>query len=287
MGKFGLGKGLDALLPTYSEKTSEHGAVLLVPLDKIRPNPNQPRKSFDEDALIELANSIREHGIIQPIIVEEAEDGYLIVAGERRFRAARRAGLEEIPIIVRVYSEEKRLEVSLIENIHRADLNPIEEASVYKILMDLTGKTQDAVADLVGKSRSAVANALRLLKLPFPMQESLKKGEISPGHARALLSVGDPSAQEKLFKEIKVKGLSVRSAEKMSLGAQTAQTDSPRPRQTVKPKRNPHLADMEEQFIERLGTKVSIEGGLDRGVIRIEYYSMQDMERLYEIFTRQ
>jgi ParB family chromosome partitioning protein len=284
VGKFGLGKGLDALLPTYSEKTSESGAVLLAPLDKIRPNPNQPRKSFDEDALVELANSIREHGIIQPIIVEEVEDGYLIVAGERRFRAARYAGLGEIPVIVRAYSEEKRLEVSLIENIQRTDLNPIEEASVYKALMDLTGKTQDAIADLVGKNRSTVTNALRLLKLPLPMQESLKKGEISPGHARALLAIRDSPAREKLFKDIKAKGLSVRFAEKASLGGQT---DSLRSRQTVKPKRDPHLADMKERFIEILGTKVSIEGGLDRGVVRIEYYSMQDLERLYEILARQ
>jgi ParB family chromosome partitioning protein len=184
VAKFGLGKGLDALLPAYSAEI-EHGKVFSAPLDKIRANPNQPRKFFDEDALVELTNSIREHGVIQPILVEEDGNGYIIIAGERRFRAALRAGLTEIPIIVRSYSEEKRLEVSLIENLQRTDLNPIEEASAYKALMDITGKTQDVVASLVGKNRSTVTNALRLLKLSPPMQESLKRVK-SPPDTRVL-----------------------------------------------------------------------------------------------------
>jgi ParB family chromosome partitioning protein len=282
VAKFGLGKGLDALLPSYSVEL-EQGAILSAPLSKIKANPNQPRKFFDEDALAELAASIREHGVIQPIIVEGDGNGYIIIAGERRFRAALRAGLSEIPIIIRSYSEEKRLEISLIENIQRSDLNPIEEAAAYKALMDITGKTQDAVATLVGKNRSTVTNALRLLKLSPQMQESLKKGEITPGHARALLAIEDLTARERLFNDILINGLSVRAAEKIAFGEQ-------KPSIRTKPalaRRDPCLADMEEKFIERLGAKVSIEGDFSHGVIRIEYYSMQDMERLYEIIAKQ
>jgi ParB family chromosome partitioning protein len=291
VAKFGLGKGLDALLPSDEVELIEHGDIISMGLEKIRANPNQPRKSFDENALVDLTNSVKEHGVIQPIIVEEEGDGYLIIAGERRFRAAQRAGLREIPVIVRSYSEEKRLEISLVENIQRTDLNPIEEASAYKALIDITGRNQDAVASLVGKSRSAVTNALRLLKLSPPMQESLKKGEISPGHARALLTVKDTSARERLFNNITAEGLSVRSAEKIVLDEQTKnfRAETLRTKASVKrtpSKRDPHLADMEEKFIESLGTKVSIEGDFNRGVVRIEYYSMQDLERLYEIFTK-
>jgi ParB family chromosome partitioning protein len=256
----------------------------LIPLEKLKANPNQPRKHFDDGTLQELAESIREHGIIQPIIAEEAGDGtYTIIAGERRSRAARLAGLTEVPVILRDYSDEKRLEVSLVENIQRADLNPIEEAAAYKGLMDLTGLSQDEVALRVGKNRSTVANALRLLKLPGAMQKSLEEGEISPGHARAILSAADSGARETLFREIISKNYSVRDAEKRAAvlnGVEKTNTpvkSAPRP---------PELSAMEEKFIGSLGTKVVIEGNLNKGFIKIEYYSMEDLDRLYEILGR-
>jgi ParB family chromosome partitioning protein len=169
---------------------------MIIPLEKLKANPGQPRKHFDEAARGELADSIREHGIIQPISVDDAGDGtWIIVAGERRSRAARLAGLSQVPVIVRNYSDEKRLEVALIENVQRADLNPIEEAAAYKRLMELAGLSQDEAAAKVGKNRSTVANALRLLRLPAPMRESLEREELSPGHGRALLSVADREAR--------------------------------------------------------------------------------------------
>jgi ParB family chromosome partitioning protein len=303
--KRGLGKGLSALLPGESPETREElvsGAPrttedpapeisthpsptekktgeILIPLDKLKANPGQPRKSFDEAELAELADSIKQQGIIQPIIAEEAGDGsYIIVAGERRTRAARLAGLTEVPAILRSYSDEKRMEVSLIENIQRSNLNPIEEAAAYKQLMDHEGLSQDDVAARVGKNRATVANALRLLKLSGEIQESIRKGELSPGHARAVLSVAGAKAQDALYREIIKKGLSVREAEKRAAAFIGDQKKTKAPK-----KRAPELDAMEEKFITRLGTKVALNGDLNKGIIEIEYYSMEDLERLYEI----
>ncbi|GHU02199.1 chromosome partitioning protein ParB [Spirochaetia bacterium] len=305
MAKHGLGKGLSALMPLDKELPLplENGALpdfppkngssgeVNIPLDKLKANPGQPRKNFDEEALEELANSIRENGVIQPIIAEDAGDGtYIIVAGERRTRAARRAGLTEIPAILRNYTEEKRMEVALIENVQRSDLNPIEEAAAYKKIMELTGLSQDAVAARVGKNRSTVANALRLLKLSAEVQTALENGELSAGHARAILSVADTAAQGVLFKDIIDKGLSVRDAEKMAgvLNEKKAETDAPSDPMVVltlkaEVKKDPEIIAMEEKFIERLGTKVVIDGDMESGRIRIDYYSMDDLGRLYEI----
>jgi ParB family chromosome partitioning protein len=310
--KFGLGKGLDALLPPNEEESSQtkmtldedlelpasgksgnrtantpHGdGVMQLAVDRLVPNPGQPRKNFDEAELKELADSIAEHGIIQPIIAAASgDDGpYIIIAGERRTRAARLAGLAEVPVIIRNYTDQKRMEISLIENIQRADLNPIEEASAYKNLMDFAGLSQDELASRVGKNRSTVANALRLLKLPADMQKSLESGPLTPGHARALLSVNDARAREKLFKEIVTAGLSVREAEKRA-GEANAVSEEGKPTEKEKTpaKRPPEIADMEQRFITKLGTKVAIEGDLQKGRIRIDYYSMEDLERLYEI----
>jgi ParB family chromosome partitioning protein len=286
--KYGLGKGLDALLPLEEDPQpsapSGNGEILL-PLDKLRANPNQPRKTFEEESLKELADSIREQGIIQPIIAEDAGDGtYIIVAGERRSRAARMAGLQEVPVLIRNYSDGKRLEVSIIENVQRADLNPIEEAAAYKKLMEITGLSQDEVAAKVGKNRSTVANALRLLKLPGPMQKSLETGEISPGHARAILSILTPQGQALLFGEIVARNYSVREAENRSAalneGSIKTRTKAKSPPAS---KPDPHLQAMEQKFIEALGTKVSIDGDFKRGCIRIDYYSMEDLDRLYGI----
>jgi ParB family chromosome partitioning protein len=274
-----LGKGLEALLPEEKDPPSAAGAERLLPPEKLLPSPGQPRKNFDQKALQELADSIREHGVIQPIIAEEAGDGtYIIIAGERRTRAARLAGLREVPVIIRNYSDEKRMEVSLVENIQRTDLNPIEEASAYRALMDLTGLSQDEVALKVGKNRSTVANALRLLKLPPPMREALESGRISPGHARAILQA--PAAkQEALFRRIADQGLSVREAEKAAGTGEARKAKAP-------PRREAELAAMEGRFIEALGTRVRIEGNLKRGRILIEYYSMDDLDRLYTILNK-
>ncbi|MDR2028411.1 MAG: ParB/RepB/Spo0J family partition protein [Treponema sp.] len=288
--KYGLGKGLDALLPReeefqFQEPPAGKGETFLA-LDRLKANPNQPRSAFDEEALMELADSIRSQGIIQPIIVEEAGDGtYTIVAGERRSRAARLAGLREVPVLIRSYSDEKRLEVSIIENVQRTDLNPIEEAAAYKKLMEITGLSQDEVAAKVGKNRSTVANALRLLKLPAPVRKSLEAGKIFPGHARAILSVAAPEGQTLLFEEILAQNHSVREAETraaaLNEGTPKAGAKAAKPAK----KQDPELRSMEQKFIEALGTKVSIAGDFNRGCIQIDYYSMDDLERLYEILS--
>ncbi|AEJ20884.1 ParB/RepB/Spo0J family partition protein [Gracilinema caldarium] len=289
--KYGLGKGLDALLSgTSADETRPENAPqgeVRIPLEKLKANPNQPRKVFDEESLQELAASIREHGIIQPIIVEETPDGtYIIVAGERRSRAARLAGLREVPAIIRNYSDERRLEVALIENVQRSDLNPVEEAQAYKRLMELTGLSQDEVAARVGKNRSTVANALRLLKLPDDMQHALAAQQMTSGHARAILSVVNPADQRVLFGKIIADAISVREAEKFAQELNGGIRAADKPKRTDKlHEKAPELLAMEQQFIDILGTKVSISGGLKRGSIHIDYYSMEDLDRIYAILA--
>lgn len=286
--KHGLGKGLDALLPREEpSKPLPEGGEILLPLDKIKGNPLQPRKNFDQDALQELADSIREQGIIQPIIVEDAGDGsYIIVAGERRSRAARLAGLREVPALVRNYSDQRRMEISLIENVQRADLNPLEEAQAYKGLMEMTGLSQDEVAARVGKKRSTVANALRLLRLPPPMQGSLETGALTPGHARAILSVQTPQGQTALFEEILAREYSVREAETRAAALNSGASPGGGKKPPLGTDQDPHLRDLEQQFIDALGTKVAIKGSLTRGSIQIDYYSMEDLDRLYELLKK-
>ncbi|MDR3130502.1 MAG: ParB/RepB/Spo0J family partition protein [Treponema sp.] len=317
--KFRLGKGLDALLPieessgegqpsfgfsaaganglSAEEKIiSSSAAPALIPLNKLSANPNQPRKDFDEEALRELADSIREHGVIQPLLVEENGDGaYVIIAGERRSRAARMAGLTEVPALIRSYTDQQRMEISLIENIQRADLNPVEEAMAYRQLMDLTGLSQDEVAARVGKNRATVTNTLRLLKLPQDMIQALRDGGISSGHGRALLSVADPEAQKTLFNEITLKSVSVREAEKRAGDLNAGRDGKPAPgkekagpgdRGSAKDRRDAELDNIEQKFIDALGTKVVIDGDLKKGKIHIDYYSMEDMDRLLEILSK-
>jgi ParB family chromosome partitioning protein len=291
--KRGLGKGLSALLSPDENDSIQKDTIskgeIFISIDKLKPNPNQPRKDFDADELAELAESIRQQGIIQPIIAEDTGDGsYIIIAGERRARAARVAGLTEMPIILRKYSEEKRMQVSLVENIQRSNLNPIEEAAAYKQLMEIEDLSQDELASKVGKNRTTVANFLRLLKLPPNIQESLRKAEISPGHARALLSVQNPKVQEELFREIISKGLSVRDAEKRAsaLGPMgSLMSGVKKAHKNSLQDRAPELGAMEEKFITRLGTKVAINGDLNKGTVVIDYYSMEDLDRLYEILV--
>jgi ParB family chromosome partitioning protein len=292
--KHGLGKGMAALLSRNSEAPEQEAPAAagtnappesaferMIPLEKLRPNPDQPRKRFDDGELGELADSIKAHGIIQPIIAEDAGDGtFIIIAGERRSRAAKMAGLTQAPVIVRDYSDEKRMIVSIIENVQREDLNPIEEAAAYRRLMDLAGLSQDEAAAKVGKNRSTVANALRLLKLPPEMQESVKAGGVSPGHARAILSLDSPKNQDMLFREILARNLSVRDAERRAAALESRAAGQPPVKKSA---RAPELDAMEEKFIHRLGTRVAVNGDLNKGTVVIDYYSMEDLDRLYEI----
>ena len=276
--------------PVEAGGALKRDSVIQLAIDKLVPNPGQPRKNFDETELKELADSIKEHGVIMPIIAADTGDGnYTIIAGERRTRAARLAGLGEVPVIIRDYTDQKRMEISLIENIQRSDLNPIEEATAYKNLMDFSSLSHEELAARVGKNRSTVTNALRLLKLSAEVQKSLENGELSPGHARALLSVTNNKLREKLFNEISAKGLSVREAEKkasaLNSGGGSASPGGSPGAEKEAPKRPPEITEMEEKFIEKLGTKVSIDGGLEKGRIHIEYYSMEDLDRLYGIIN--
>ncbi|MDR0600105.1 MAG: ParB/RepB/Spo0J family partition protein [Treponema sp.] len=320
MAKNRLGRGLGALLSGDEEnksaktaaeggpaprsagpaKNQDGGAALgpsgevLISLDRLAANPGQPRKRFGEAELEGLAASIRQQGVIQPIIVEEDKAGnYIIIAGERRSRAARMAGLSYIPAIVRNVSPQRRLEIALVENIHRADLNPIEEAAAYKNLMETRGLSQDETAKLVGKDRTTVANALRLLKLPAAIREALEEGSISAGHARAILSLPGRGEQELLFKNITARGLSVRAAEKQAAELASKQAGGPAgggkgaaEADGKSARRDPQIKAMEEKFIEVLGTKAVINGDLRKGRIEIEYYSMEDLDRLYGILER-
>ncbi|MDR2803545.1 MAG: ParB/RepB/Spo0J family partition protein [Treponema sp.] len=287
--KFGLGGGIEALLPVGIDEevdrvAGRNGDVML-PLNKISANPDQPRKNFDEEALKELAESIKQHGVIQPILVEqENDDLYTIITGERRSRAARMAGLSEIPAIIRKFSDEQRIAVALVENIQRADLNPIEEAAAYKHLMATANISQDEAAARVGKNRSTLANAMRLLKLPPDIQDALKTGAISAGHARAILSVDSEAEQERLFSEILAEGFSVREAEKRASNT-ASNRDAKVFSRPLPPKTDPELNVIEQKFIETLGTKVSIDGSPDKGCIRIEYFNADDLKRIYEIIV--
>lgn len=284
----GLGRGFGALLPgedSFSVPDATAGDVVrVVPLTSVEPNPDQPRKEFDPQALEELAQSIREQGVLQPLLVEAWASGYRIVAGERRWRAAQLAGLAEVPVLVRSFSEESRMEIALIENIQRSDLKPMEEARAYRNLMDTFQLTQEEVAKKVGKQRPTVANALRLLRLPEEMQTSLDQGGLTPGHARAILSLALAEGQRRLFQEILAEGLSVREAEdraqRLNGGGGAVST---RTAPGVPARRIPEIADLEQRFIEKLGTKVTIKGDTRKGKIEITYLSPDDLERLYEV----
>lgn len=296
----GLGRGLNALLDESEQETRDNapeavraGSELFVDPSLLKPNPHQPRREFDEEALKELADSIREHGIIQPIIAEEAGDGtYFIIAGERRTRAARLAGLLTVPVILKKFSEERKLEVALIENIQRENLNPIEEAEAYHQLMTMGNLSQEETAARVGKNRSTVANALRLLKLPEDIRSSLSTGQISPGHARAILSIMNPADQRILFGRIVGKGLSVREAERMaaelnggSRAGKEGTASGGKKKSDDESVRNIEVRTIEQRFIDALGTKVTVKGSLDRGTIEVAYFSRDDLDRLYELIN--
>lgn len=268
-------------------KKTESNSIFEVELSLLKANPYQPRKEFSEEALQELASSIKEDGVIEPIIITECSDGgYYIVGGERRSRAAKLAGLEKIPAYLKNYSPEKMLEVALIENIQREDLNPLEEALAYQQLMEMGNLSQEEVSKRVGKNRSTVANSLRLLKLPEDMQRSLSEGKISAGHARAILSVVNATDQRILFAKITGSDLSVREAERLASemnGTYKLSEKSSKKSSTPVETRDPDLVSVEQKLIELLGTKVSIKGNLERGSIVIEYFSADDLDRVYTL----
>ena len=283
MAKPNLGRGVDSLLlpdvaelyPTNTTQTNISD-ILPVELDPalLKPNPFQPRRIFNEESLQELAASIKEHGIIQPIIVEKKGEDFFIIAGERRTRAALLAGLTRVPVVFREFENSKKLEIALIENIQRENLNPIEEAKAYQEIMQLSNLNQEETAKRVGKSRPAIANAMRLLQLPDDMQAALEKGIMSAGHARAILSLINPADQKLLFTSITKKALSVREAEvyasQLKKGNRTGhekQTSQDKP--IEKDDILLDVKDIEQQFINALGTKVEVKGDLEKGTVRI------------------
>ena len=268
--------------------TADENGTLWVNPNLLKPNPRQPRQYFDEERLAELTESVRAEGILSPIIIEDAGDGsFYIIAGERRTRAARAAGLEKVPVQLRKYSDVRKLEVALVENIQRTDLNPIEEALAYYKLMELNGSTQEEVAKRVGKNRTTVANCVRLLKLPEDMQRSLASGEITSGHARALLSVISSADQRVLYGKIIGQGLSVRQTEQLAQeynggGRAAKKSDSGK---AEAPARDPNYVAIEQKFIDVFGTKVKLNGNFDKGSIVIEYFSRDDLDRIYNIIS--
>lgn len=276
----GLGKGLGALLDDYySEPEREGGGLRQLPLQKVEPNPEQPRQDFDPEELQALADSIGEHGILQPLTVRELPTGFFqIIAGERRWRAARLAGLAEVPALVIEADDRKAMELALIENLQRQDLNPVEEALGYQSLLWDYGLTQEEVSRQVGKSRPAVANALRLLGLEEELLELVKSGKLSPGHARAVLSLKDPKKRREAAQKITALDLSVRQAEILckNLGKE------PLPEPEPKPLRVDYVAECEKTLSRHLGRGVKIVSGKRKGRFELEFYGQEDLQRLYE-----
>lgn len=295
LGK-GLGKGLDALIPESSARKNAKTEVekqvviekvtkkeeVMVKISEVEPNRNQPRKNFDEDALLELSESIKQFGIIQPLVVQKRKDYYEIIAGERRWRAAKMAGLKEVPVIIKDYTDQEIVEISLIENIQREDLNPIEEAQAFKRLLTEFHLKQDEVAEKVSKSRTAVTNSMRLLKLDERVQQMVIDDMLSTGHARALLTTDDKEQQYSLANKIFEEKMSVREVEHMMQALQKPKTEKKRKEEVP----NKFIyEDVEEKLKNILGTKVSVNHKKNnKGKIEIEYYSNEELERLLELF---
>lgn len=298
--KSGLGKGLDSLIPNKNVKSAKpsvkadekkaapkeeilEAGPIMVKINKVEPNRDQPRKDFDEDALMELADSIKQFGVLQPILVQKKKDYYEIIAGERRWRAAKLAGLKEVPVIIRNYTEQEIVEISLIENIQREDLNPIEEAQAYKRLLTEFHLKQDEVAERVSKSRAAVTNSIRLLKLNEDVQRMVVDEMISTGHARALLAVENPEEQYNLAQRIFDEKLSVRDVEKLVKNlhkpAKSKKTDD-KTMQVI-------YQDIEEKLKQKLGRKVTVTSrGEGSGKIEIEFYNHEDLDRLLDVLNK-
>lgn len=288
--KGGLGKGLGALIQENdnsknNKETETKGAETNIDINKVEPNRSQPRKNFNEDSLIELSENIKQYGIIQPLLVKERDGFYEIIAGERRWRAARMAGLTEVPVIIKNISEQEIVEISLIENIQREDLNPIEEAQAYKRLLEEFNLKQDEVAERVNKSRTAVTNSMRLLKLDERVQGMLIENLISTGHARAILGIVNQDKQYEFAQQVLDKKLSVRDVEKEVKKIQKEKPETDSQTKELDPKLIAILQEQEEKLKSILGTKVSIKAkNTDKGKIEIEYYSSEDLDMLLSKF---
>jgi ParB family chromosome partitioning protein len=289
----GLGKGLDALIPPTEQSDYQFTAespeersegVREIPINAISPNPRQPRSSFDPDELAELADSIQEHGIIQPLIITHGEkpDQYSMIAGERRLMAARQAGLKTVPVIIRDSSEQERLELALIENIQRTDLNPLETATAYLQLSEEFNLSHSEIAKRVGKSRVSVTNTLRLLNLPPSVLESLADGNISEGHARSLLALPSAQAQAAALKTVLDRDLNVRQTEEL-----VRRLSGEKPAQKPKPEPTPEIQEIEDRLRSSLGTKVNLKHGRKGGTITIHYYSDEELDNLLERFLNE
>ena len=280
----GLGKGLGALLGDAALQTQEAGSLSL-PISQVEPGLKQPRTRVDDEALADLADSIRQHGVIQPLTVRRLSSGYYqIIAGERRWRAAKLAGLSEVPAVIIEADDRKVMELGLIENLQREDLNPMEEAGGYRVLMEEYGLTQEEVAQQVGKSRPAVANALRLLSLPPSLHPLLEDGQLSAGHARAILSVPSPQLQEKLADKVVAEGLSVRQTE--ALAKRLAAGEATPPPRPEGPDLSIYLKEAERTLGARFGRKVSIVSGKRKGRIELEYYGPDDLTALLDLLEK-
>ena len=280
----GLGRGLGALIPE-GVSMAPPAAERRVHVSEIRPNPRQPRRYFDEQRIAELADSIRHQGVLQPLVVRKADSGYELIVGERRFRAAQRAGLERVPVIVKEVSDAESLEMALVENIQREELTPIEEALAYRQLMDEFQLTQEDVAKRVGKSRPVIANLLRVLNLPEEIKEDVDRGNLSVGHARSLLALETPDKQIALARQIIRQGLSVRETETLVARSlegieQTAAHDRPAEPEKIANQAHIYLKAIEEELMRQLGTKVRLHPRKKGGKIEIEYYSNQELDGL-------
>ncbi|HHV58638.1 MAG TPA: ParB/RepB/Spo0J family partition protein [Firmicutes bacterium] len=280
--RHGLGRGLAALLPAVEAQGDE--PVREVPVKEIRPNSFQPRRVFDEEKLAELAESVRAHGVLQPVVVRAVIGGFELVAGERRWRAAQLAGLERVPVVVRELSDAEMMEIALIENLQREDLNPLEEATAYQRLLQEFGLTQEELARRLGKSRSHIANIIRLLNLPAGVQEYVSRGTISMGHARALLALEDAELQNQVCRQVVTKNLSVRETENLIRSLLTRKKQQKKKKPAAL---DPWMVEVETNLKHALATQVRIKPGRRGGRIEIEYYSTEDLERLTGLLARE
>ena len=276
MMKKGLGKGLGALIA--SETNDDNTGVIEVKINEIEPNSDQPRKYFDDDKLSQLSESIKQHGVIQPIIVKKDNNMYTIIAGERRWRAAKLAGLTKVPVLIKEYTDKQVMEIALIENLQREDLNPIEEADAYQRLMEEYNLTQEQIADTLGKSRPAIANTLRLLSLPNSIKNYVVSGDLSSGHARCLIVLSEEIKQQVAARYIIDNKLSVRETEKY---VKKIQQDTPKKIDKI----NPDIVDIENRLKNILGTKVKLLAKNNKGKITIEYFSNDELDRIIDFFT--
>ena len=289
--KMGLGKGLDSMIPPKStgtktvkenENVSKTGETILK-INEVEPNKDQPRKSFNEDSLLELSESIKLHGIVQPLVVSKKPDYYEIIAGERRWRAAKMAGLKEVPVVIKDYSPQEIMEVALIENIQREDLNPVEEAKAYQGVIKEYNLKQDEVAEKVSKSRTAITNSLRLLKLDERVQEMVIEGKLSSGHARAIIGIDDKDKQYFIAQKIFDEKLNVRDVEKLVKNLDKLD----KPVAKTRPENDFIYRDFEEKLKKIMGTQVVIKNkNNNKGKIEIEYYSQAELERIYDMLRK-